>query len=66
MVKELTEKLQVDEEVSIAAEKLGLPLDNGAENESEESDYFSDLSIYLSLVWFSVCLPLRKGSFNHW
>ena len=36
------EQNQVDEEVSLAAERLGLP-DNGADdNESEESDYYSD------------------------
>ena len=41
VVEEVTEKLEVDEEVSIAADKLGLPLNDGAD-ESAESDYFSD------------------------
>ena len=36
------EQNQVDEEVSLAAEKLGLPDDGADENESEESDYYSD------------------------
>ena len=33
---------QVDEEVSLTVEKLGLPDDGADENESEESDYYSD------------------------
>ena len=36
------EETQVDEEVSLAAEKLGLPDDGADNNESEESDYYSD------------------------
>ena len=36
------EQNQVDEEVSLAAEKLGLPDDGADDNESEESDYYSD------------------------
>ena len=36
-------QVEVDEEVSLAAEKLGLPLeDEEDDHESEESDYFSD------------------------
>ena len=33
---------EVDEEVYLAAEKLGLPDDGADDNESEESDYYSD------------------------
>ena len=36
------EQKQVDEEVSLAAEKLGLPDDGGDDNESEEYDYYID------------------------
>ena len=34
--------MEVDEEVSLAAEKLGLPLEDEDDHESEESDYFID------------------------
>ena len=44
VVEELTEQLSVDDEVTLAAEKLGLPLDNElGDHESDESDYYSDL-----------------------
>lgn len=33
---------QIDEEVSLAAEKLGLPDDGAGDNELEETDYYSD------------------------
>ena len=36
------EQKQVDEEVSLAAEKLGLPDDGADDNESEEYDYYID------------------------
>lgn len=43
VVEELEEQLSVDHEVTLAAEKLGLPLDNDVDDhESDESDYYSD------------------------
>ena len=43
VAEEPTEQLQVEDEVTLAAEKLGLPLDDEVDNqESDESDYYSD------------------------
>ena len=57
VVGELTEQLQVNDEVTLAAEKLGLPLDDGVDDhESDESDYYSDFedeSEYLSISGFN-------------
>ena len=37
MVEELAEQLRVDDEVTLAAEKLGLPLDEVDDHNSDES-----------------------------
>ena len=43
VVEEIAEQVQVDDEVTLAAEKLGLPLDDEVDDhESDESDYYSD------------------------
>ena len=42
VVEELAEQLRVDDEVTLAAEKLGLPLDEVDDHKSDESDYYSD------------------------
>ena len=43
MAEEPTEQLQVEDEVTLAVEKLGLPLDDEVDDqESDESDYYSD------------------------
>ena len=42
VVEELIEQLHVDDEVTLAAEKLGLPLDEVDDHKSDESDYYSD------------------------
>ena len=42
MVEGLAEQLRVDDEVNLAAEKLGLPLDEVDDQKSDESDYYSD------------------------
>lgn len=42
VVEELTEQLSVDDEVTLAAEKLGLPLDEVDDHKSDESYYYSD------------------------
>ena len=43
MAEKPTEQLQVEDEVTLAAEKLGFPLDDEVDDqESDESDYYSD------------------------
>ena len=42
VVEGLAEQLRVDDEVNLAAEKLGLPLDEVDDQKSDESDYYSD------------------------
>ena len=42
VVEELTEQLRVGDEVTLAAEKLELPLEEADDHKSDESDYYSD------------------------
>lgn len=42
MVEELAEQLHVDNEVTLAAEKLGRPLGEVDDHKSDESYYYSD------------------------
>ena len=42
VVEELTEQLRVDDEVTLAAEKLELPLEEVDDHKSDESDYYGD------------------------
>ena len=60
MAEEPTQQLQVEDEVTLAAEKLGLLFDEVDDQESDESDYYREF-LTIIMMFYSARIEVYIG-----